>query len=183
MFTTPLPRTAVLAGLLVCAAPVAVATAPPAAAHTELTGSTPDDGTRLATAPGRVALTFNDPMDARYSRVAVTGASGRSLTAGAATVAGRTVTQALAADAPPGRYTVGYRVVSADGHPVSGSLTFTVATARTVPSGRDSERAEPSGDVSSGPGALPLAAGAAVVLAGSGGVAYVLHKRRSRHGG
>ncbi|WP_262698538.1 MULTISPECIES: copper resistance CopC family protein [Streptomyces] len=186
MFTTPLPRATVVAGLLVCAAPVAVATAPPAAAHTELTGNTPGDGARLTTAPGRVSLSFNDQMDARYSRIAVTGASGRSLTTGPVKVDGRTVTRTLAADVPPGRYTVGYRVVSADGHPVSGSYTFTVTTARTTspaPTTAPSTPAEASPEESSGPGVLPVAAGAAVVLAGVGGAAYATHKRRSGHGG
>jgi hypothetical protein len=30
---------------------------------------------------------------------------------------------------PKGNYTVGFRIVSADGHPVSGKLTFTLTTA------------------------------------------------------
>ncbi|MFD8863220.1 copper resistance protein CopC [Streptomyces sp. NPDC059590] len=139
-------RAAAVSGLLICAAPVAVATAPPAAAHTGLTGSAPDDGATVATSPARVSLSFNDPMDARYSRVAVTGASGRSVTTGAPKVDGRTVSQALTAELPAGRYTVGYRVISADGHPVSGSYTFTVAAARTTaPVPRPSRRCPRAG--------------------------------------
>lgn len=188
-------RAAAVSGLLICAAPVAVATAPPAEAHTGLTGGAPDDGATVATSPARVSLSFNDPMDARYSRVAVTGASGRSVTAGAPKVDGRTVSQALTAELPPGRYTVGYRVVSADGHPVSGSYTFTVAAARTMapvpgPSRSRPASAAPSApagadgaDQSSGSGVLPVAAGAAAVLAGAGGITYAVRKRGFRHGG
>ncbi|MFI0732947.1 copper resistance protein CopC [Streptomyces sp. NPDC021225] len=194
-------RAAAVSGLLICAAPVAVATAPPAAAHTGLTGSAPNDGATVAASPARVSLSFNDPMDARYSRVAVTGASGRSVTTGAPKVDGRTVSQALTAELPAGRYTVGYRVVSADGHPVSGSYTFTVAAARTTapvprPSPSRPASAAPSASTassasaeadeaeqSSGPGALPVAAGAAAVLAGAGGITYAVRKRGFRHGG
>ncbi|MER7787117.1 copper resistance CopC family protein [Streptomyces sp. NPDC097640] len=187
-------RAAAVSGLLICAAPVSVVTAPPAAAHTGLTGSAPDDGATVAASPARVSLSFNDPMDARYSRVAVTGASGRSVTTGAPKVDGRTVSQALTAELPAGRYTVGYRVVSADGHPVSGSYSFTVAAAGTTapvprPSRSRPASAAPSAsaeaddaDQSSGPGALPVAAGAAAVLAGAGGITYAVRKRGFRHG-
>ncbi|MBL1111400.1 copper resistance protein CopC [Streptomyces sp. 110] len=190
MFTTHLPRAAAVGGLLACA--TLIATARPAAAHTALTGSAPDDGATVATSPDQVSLSFNDPMDARYSRVAVTGSSGRAVTTGAPEVEGRTVTQALAADTPPGRYTVGYRVVSADGHPVSGRFGFTVAALRTTspaPRASTSSSDAPAAsagtakDESSAPGALPVVAGAAIVLAGGGGIAYLTHKRRSRHGG
>ena len=39
------------------------------------------------------------------------------------------MTQALAADLPAGEHTVTYRVVSTDGHPVSGTVTFTTTAA------------------------------------------------------
>ncbi|WP_413810474.1 copper resistance protein CopC [Streptomyces sp. OE57] len=186
MFTAHLPRATTAVGMLMGATPaVAIAAASPAAAHTGLTGSTPDDGATLATPPSRVSLSFNDPMDARYSRVAVTGTSGRSVATGALKVDGRTVSQALATDVPPGRYTVGYRVVSADGHPVSGRYTFTVSAARTTSPAPDSSRSgtDSAREGSSGSGVLPVAAGAAVVLAGVGGTAHALRKRRSRHVG
>jgi hypothetical protein len=45
-----------------------------------------------------------------------------------AQIDGSTITVELPADGPRGKYTLSYRVVSADGHPVSGSTTFTVTT-------------------------------------------------------
>jgi hypothetical protein len=46
-------------------------------------------------------------------------------------VSDREVTQALPVDLPAGEHVVTYRVVSTDGHPVSGSVTFTSTQAPT----------------------------------------------------
>ncbi|MFF4983821.1 copper resistance protein CopC [Streptomyces sp. NPDC001046] len=71
--------------------------------------------------PPRVTLTFSDKMAEKYAKVAVTGPDGKPAAAGKPQVDGRNVTLPFVADGPAGRYTVGYRVVSADGHPISGS--------------------------------------------------------------
>ncbi|MEU8760020.1 copper resistance CopC family protein [Streptomyces sp. NPDC048659] len=117
--------------------------APQAAAHTDLTGADPANGAVLTAVPGAVTLTFSDPMTQKYAQLAVTGPDGAALGAGAPKVTGREVRLTLrAADAGArgGDYTVGYRVVSADGHPVTGKSTFTVRppkpTAPTTPTPR-----------------------------------------------
>ncbi|QXE38468.1 copper resistance protein CopC [Streptomyces sp. GMY02] len=128
---TPLPRTwaitmGALAGAVLGAAAVL---APPAHAHTALNSTDPADGSTLSVPPEQIALTFNEEMGGAYARVAVTGPDGRSVTSGSATAKGQTVRQALSATASAGRYTVAFRVVSTDGHPVTGSLTYTLAPA------------------------------------------------------
>ncbi|MFB7826680.1 copper resistance CopC family protein [Streptomyces hydrogenans] len=108
--------------------------APPAAAHTELNGSDPANDAVLDAVPRTVTLTFSDPMSQAYAQLAVTGPDGAALGDGAPAVAGREVTLSLKEARTAGRYTVGYRVVSADGHPVSGTSAFIVRPARTTPS-------------------------------------------------
>ena len=89
-----------------------------------------------------------------------------------------TVTQTLAPLTRAGRYTVTYRVVSADGHPVSAALPFTYAPPG-VPLTPQSDAAviAPTGH---GPSRLPwwLGAGAAVIVAGAAAVAIA--RRRAR---
>lgn len=56
----------------------------------------------------------------------LTDAAERQYQAGPPRAVDNKVTQAVTGALPNGEYTVGWRVVSADGHPVSGSYTFTV---------------------------------------------------------
>ncbi|MFJ6659638.1 copper resistance protein CopC [Streptomyces sp. NPDC091377] len=170
------------------------ATVPQAAAHTGLRTTTPTADTTLPAPPPEVRLTFSDPMSEKYAQVAVTAADGSSAAEGEPRVSGSTVTLTLAAGTPAGRYTVGYRVVSADGHPVEGSYAFTVRGTGTPasPSARATrdQRAEPEAEETaadssaSGDSALPLVAGAAAVVAvvGAGGMTYVLRRRQRRSG-
>lgn len=109
----------------------------PAAAHDELVGTTPADGATVDTAPDQVVLTFAEPAVALGTQVLVTGPDGSKLSQGDAQLVGSTVVQALAADRPAGGYRVDWRVTSDDGHPVTGTFTFTatspVPAATTAP--------------------------------------------------
>lgn len=101
----------------------------PAVAHTELQARTPEQGAVLDAAPKAVRLTFSE--DLRGGSLAVS-ASGRSVGAGAARVDGDEVVLDVAPGSPAGVWTVAYRVVSADGHPVTGQFTFTVKPERAT---------------------------------------------------
>lgn len=114
-------------------------------AHAALKSISPENGSSLTTAPTRVVLTFDEPIGTSFATVTVTGAQG-AVSAGRSVVDGVTVTQALAPDLPNGRYTVAFRVVSEDGHPVSDKTSFTVAATT------------PSSSQTSGPVATPLPA-------------------------
>src|SRR5262245_36862407 len=100
---------------------------PPAAAHAELIDSDPKDGATVQTLPDQVRLEFSEEV-ASPAFVEVTAADGTQVAAGDPQVLGAAVETPLAANGPPGSYTISYRVVSADGHPVSGELTFEVTT-------------------------------------------------------
>jgi methionine-rich copper-binding protein CopC len=150
----------------------------PARAHSYLVSSTPPDGTVLSTAPAEVALTFDEPVSTRFSEVRVVGPDGGDVRAGAPRVSGATVTQPLGALGAAGGYEVSWRVVSADGHPISGTFTFTLATAgtggpATAPGRATGTVAGPSWLVPAG-----VLAGAALLLAG--GSAVLARRQRGR---
>jgi hypothetical protein len=107
------------------------ALAAPASAHNSLTGSNPADKAVLDAGPGEIVLTFDQPVQEGegLNSIAVTGPDGEQWQGGAATVDSNVVTAPVRELGPSGTYTIGYRIVSADGHPVSGELTFTVNTA------------------------------------------------------
>lgn len=112
-----------------------VVAAPSAAAHTELVRMVPAAGSTLADVPEDIRLVFSEEVQSRFARVAVTAPGGQRVEAGRPQAAGGTLTQPLRASAAPGSYTVAYRVISADGHPVSGELAFAVTRAGTSPPG------------------------------------------------
>jgi methionine-rich copper-binding protein CopC len=103
--------------------------ATPALAHTRLLSSDPTDGASLDTAPPEhVSLTFNETMTPGFSTITVVGPDGARYETGQVGAEGGTVSIALLPLGAAGRYEIGYRVVSADGHPVTGSVTFTLTT-------------------------------------------------------
>ena len=110
-----------------------------ASAHASLRSVSPSDGARLTAPPEKVVLTFTEAVSTSFATVSVTGTSGGSLAQGSPAVSGATVTQPLVSDLTSGIYAVAYRVVSKDGHPVSGKTSFSLS----LPASSDSP-AEPS---------------------------------------
>jgi methionine-rich copper-binding protein CopC len=100
-----------------------LATAAPAEAHTALTSSDPAKGATV-TSPARIRLTFGDPV--RFTGVVVVDAHGGHHESGKSQAVDNHVTEAIAGVLAPGVYTVGWRVVAPDGHPVTGEYKFTV---------------------------------------------------------
>jgi methionine-rich copper-binding protein CopC len=100
-------------------------TGDPASAHTALRSSSPASGEALAAPPKQVRLDFTEALSITPPpQVAVT-LGGQTVPSGPVRVDGTTLTAPVTA-AGPGTYTVAYRVVAADGHPVQGTVTFTV---------------------------------------------------------
>ena len=113
---------------------VALCLATAAHAHAVLVSAEPADSSVLAEAPKIVVLRFNEA-------VAPTAVSLLDATGKPRDVAIRAVDEAvevtLPANLPEGTQVISYRVVSQDGHPVAGSLLFSigVVTGSAVPSG------------------------------------------------
>jgi len=105
--------------------------ATPALAHNSLTGSDPVNEASVDVGPKTVELTFDQPVQEGdgLNSVAVTGPDGSHWEAGPAEVDSNVVSTPVRELGPKGTYKIGYRIVSADGHPVSGELTFTLTKA------------------------------------------------------
>jgi methionine-rich copper-binding protein CopC len=114
-------------GLAVVLAGAALALiAGPATAHSELISVSPADGSTITSAPTQVVLTFNENVIAIGDQVSVRDASGALVSDGNPTVVDSTVTQPLKTLTYNGSYSITYRIVSADGHPVESNLSFTL---------------------------------------------------------
>jgi len=110
-----------------------VAWASPATAHAELITSDPHDGSNLSRGPRNATLTFSEDI-VSPAFVAVQSPDGKALKTTNVKVVGRTVTATVDDTNTRGRYSLSYRVVSSDGHPVQGTLHYTVDNGRSVKS-------------------------------------------------
>jgi methionine-rich copper-binding protein CopC len=122
-------RTAGASAVLVLLAALWVALAPTASAHDELVSSSPGSGDTVA-APDALTLTYSESLIDTGYRVVVSGPDGA--VPGDVRVSGERVVERFRQPLAAGAYDVLWRVVSSDGHPISGKLSFTVRAARTA---------------------------------------------------
>ena len=139
--------------------------ATPAFAHNQLTSSNPKDKASLDTGPDTVVLTFDQPVQAGegLNTVAITSENGDHWEGGVAEVNSNVVTTPVRELGPAGVYTIAYRIISADGHPVDGTLTFTLTTA-----GDGTPAPPPADSAADDSGGVPIwvwIGGAVIVLA------------------
>src|SRR5262245_48049199 len=95
----------------------------PAQAHAYLVSTDPAEGAVLQTAPERVRFTFNEAVRGVPGGVQVFDPQGELVDA-RPTVRGTELDVVLSAPLGNGTTVITWRVVSDDGHPISGSLTF-----------------------------------------------------------
>ncbi|TDC63988.1 copper resistance protein CopC [Micromonospora sp. KC207] len=167
-----------------------LAPAAPAAAHNSLTAATPAAEARLATPPSEISVRFLQKLDPELTTIVLSDAARRVVPTGVPVVTGSRATVTVAEPLPDGAYTVAYRIVSTDGHPVQGSYRFTVAgpAAATTPALAAPSTPIPTTGVAGaaahpgrggGPGPLAVAAGSVLVAAALVVVA-ALRRRRTR---
>lgn len=107
-------------------------TAAPALAHNVLISTDPVKGASIEAGPAKVTLTFDQfVQNADVNQIAVTGPDGSQWAEGQVAVDGSVVSVPLRPLGPAGVYKIGYRILSADGHAVTGESTFTLAKAGT----------------------------------------------------
>jgi copper resistance protein C len=112
--------------------------AAPASAHAHLVKSLPQAGAVLAAAPSEVVLTFDQPVQAfpGANGIVVTGPESSHWACGRARINGDTLAASMSELGPPGQYQIHYRVLGADGHPITGSVPINIrpsaSTASTV---------------------------------------------------
>jgi copper resistance protein C len=161
---------AALAALLVLLSLVLVAAfATPASAHAELDNTVPADGATVTQTPGSLQLSFSEPIDAELASLVVRSPGGRDLTAGPARQSGSGLIQPITESPKAGPIQVSYRVVSLDGHPVTGSYSFEVLRGNP-----DAARAEPGSAAASGAGDDDSGVSLTGPLLGAGAVLLLL---------
>ncbi|CAN5289379.1 hypothetical protein BH09ACT6_BH09ACT6_13620 [soil metagenome] len=99
-----------------------------ASAHDQVVSTSPEDGSEVSAAPTQVEITFSDSILDIGSTIQVVDAAGVNWADGDVVSAGAIATQPVKAGLPAGSYEVRWRVVSADGHPISGAFHFTTAS-------------------------------------------------------
>jgi methionine-rich copper-binding protein CopC len=173
----------------------------PAHAHNSVIDEGPAADSTIAEPPGEVWIETNDVLLDIEGATAmdVVGPDGRHYATACPTVDGA-IASVAAELGPAGEYTVAYRVVSADGHPITGDHTFVWAPAdgdAVAEGSADAVCTTGSGDAASGPddavggvdegtGAAESGAGAdvawiviaAVVVIGAGIAAFAFTRRR-----
>ena len=116
---------------------LSVAIAPNASAHADLQVSTPEDGESLEIAPEEVRLTFSEELFEELVEISILDAAGdlySTIEVEQTPPPGTDVIFPWPTQAPPGEYSIAYRVVSADGHPVTGTISFSYAATAPEPS-------------------------------------------------
>lgn len=128
-----LMKKVLLLGVLVL---VVAGTTAPASADAKLVATVPASGAALDAVPTEVSFTFDAELSAP-AYVVVTAPDGSALATGDATIDGATVTQAVGPSDQHGVFVAAYRVVSSDGHQMTGQINFSVgevAAQTSVPS-------------------------------------------------
>ena len=144
---------------------LSVLMAPTAFAHADLQVSTPEDGESLEIAPEEIRLTFSEELFEELVEISILDAAGdlySTIEVEQTPPPGTDVIFPWPTQTPPGEYSIAYRVVSADGHPVTGTISFSYAA--TAPQSSPSDSAPeptPSDSTPSAQSSTPSASPAA----------------------
>jgi copper transport protein len=107
--------------------------ASPASAHAALVATDPANGTIVPDAPNKITLTFSESVQLVSGKIQVLGPDNKRADAGEPKQDGDSVTIPLRTGGGRGTYLVSYRVISADSHPVGGTITYSVGAPSTTP--------------------------------------------------
>jgi copper transport protein len=107
-----------------------------ASAHAVLLEADPAAGSRLELPPERITLTFNERLEDELYGIRVLDGNGEDVVSADAVLSDDRRTLSL--ELPPladGLYTVSYKVISTDGHPIRASYIFTIGGGTAAESG------------------------------------------------
>lgn len=165
-------RAAVLALLVLAVAPAA------ASAHATLEGTVPARGAQLSRAPAQVEFRFDESVEATFGALRVFDTEGRPVQEGETFHPGGegdVVAVKLQRGLKDGTYTATYRVISADGHPVSSGFVFSVGDAGPATRSVDSLLSgESTGRITDSAFAVVRAIQYAAIALGLGTLAFLL---------
>jgi methionine-rich copper-binding protein CopC len=135
-----------LPSLLICIVVGVIALAPlSASAHASLASSNPADKSQVATMPTEVSVTLTEPVRQPAS-ISVMSADGTEINSETVTVLDDTATTAIDGPVAAGDYTMKYRIISVDGHTVTGTVGFEVLNGSAP---EPTPSSEPTGQVAS----------------------------------
>jgi LPXTG-motif cell wall-anchored protein len=126
--------------LLVLSIPLITTAALPAQAHTSLELSTPSDKQSIEFMPAELSASFDEDLIEIEGEVVNTlelqSADGTNYLLSSPIITGNVVSARVGdREYPAGDYLLKYRVVSADGHPVTGEISFSTQSSTTYNSG------------------------------------------------
>lgn len=120
---------------LICLLPVSVE------AHTSLKSSNPAEGSALPEPVDRIRLTFSEAVE-KTSTLRVVDANGVEQSLAKPLIIGNELSAVVSEPLTEGKYTIKWASISDDGHPVKGTIRFTVLGAAKVETSTV-EKAEP----------------------------------------
>lgn len=175
--------------LIVLVTTLGFTVAPNANAHSVLEGTDPAAGATLRKPPTQLVLTFSAKLREQGSALIVSGPQGRAPVS--ATISGNIATAPWPTAFDTGPYRVDWRVVSVDGHVMSGSWDFRVRPSRKAsnpaspaassvpltPEGPSPEQLAAAPESEGVPAALWI-----VVIAALAAGLLLIWRNRSRHG-
>ncbi|MDT2235219.1 copper resistance protein CopC [Paenibacillus larvae] len=95
--------------------------------HASLLKAEPEQNSVIKEPPGRISLTFNERLEDGLYYIKVLDQNGKSATDNQAVLSSdRTGLELQLPKLKDGIYVVSYHIISADGHPVSGSYPITI---------------------------------------------------------
>lgn len=182
-----------LAALMLTLCAFLVAAPSAAFAHDELIGSTPSDGELVEVGPTAIDLRYSaNPLEgAGATEVLVVSPSGAEVQQGDPVLDRNGVIQELSGADERGTYTVVWRIVSSDGHPISGELTFSVGETSEpadLPTANDAGGADGEPQTNTDAGGVDFTAvwiviGIVVIGLGGALVAVLMVRARGRDDG
>ncbi|EKP95113.1 copper resistance CopC family protein [Thermaerobacter subterraneus] len=143
----------------------------PAEAHAALVGSFPEPGAQLQEAPRKIELIFTEAVEPEFGELTLTRQGGGTVELGPMEAEGETLRAEVRGSMPAGQYVLHYKVLSQDGHPVEGDVTFSVVAAAPSPGSgtADQQPAPPAPGQDEPGGATTPPAGAEPAPAQDGG--------------
>lgn len=127
-------------------------------AHDYLMASNPEDGATLDAHPSQVVLSFNNDIQKLGAQMIILDENETPVATGTPEVEGKNVSYEVPAELGNGAFTVNWRVVSSDSHPIDGTLSYTVEGAPEISAPSAEETPAPEETTENGQTSDPSAA-------------------------
>ena len=110
-----------------------------ASAHAELESSNPAEGSIIEIMPTHITLTFGEKLltlgEENVNTLKLSSTSGVEVKLSPVTINGEVLSATVDSTSnafTPGKYQISYRVVSTDGHPIKGEISFEFASPKAI---------------------------------------------------